>query len=329
MRILAVDDDPIVIDLLEAMLSDLGHTDVQFVQDGKLAIKALTETRREFDCILLDISMPNITGIEVCRLIRSEPEFATIPIVMMTALRDKESVDSAFRAGATDYVNKPLDVVELEMRLRAVQHINDKRRHALENEVEYPPLNLRTINRYDVVKVDGVDDLIDYTALCNYLAHLSLAGLESRQVLAVKLHDFEQIAMRASAQELSFFLSEIADVIADQFRRYDCMMSYCGDGSFIVVTDKSKLESSVYLEERVAAALTDRNLEYDDGRVVYLDVSISNPIRPNTSKKQRVRKTFDRAIGRAEARMARKTRMRPRQYGYGGTGLRVVDSGQG
>ncbi|PRY74206.1 response regulator [Marivita geojedonensis] len=329
MRILAVDDDPIVIDLLEAMLSDLGHTDVQSVQDGKLAIKALTESRREFDCILLDISMPNITGIEVCRLIRSEPEFATIPIVMMTALRDKESVDSAFRAGATDYVNKPLDVVELEMRLRAVQNINDKRRHALENAVEYPPLNLRTVNRYDVIKVDGVDDLIDYTALCNYLAHLSLAGLETRQVLGVKLHDFEQIAMRASAQELSFFLSEIADVIADQFRRYDCMMSYCGDGSFIVVTDKSKLESSVYLEERVAAALTDRNLEYDDGRVVYLDVSISNPIRPNTSKKQRVRKTFDRAIGRAEARMARKTRMRSRHNQYGGTDLRVVRSGQG
>lgn len=326
MKILAIDDDPIVIDLLEAMLSDLGHADVTSLQDGRLAIETLTKAHKEFDCILLDITMPNITGIEVCKLIRAEPGLSHIPIVMLTAMRDKGSVDAAFRAGATDYINKPIDVVELETRLRAVNHSNEKRKNAGVREVEYPPLNLRSINRYEeVVKVDAVDDLIDYTALCNYLAHLSLAGLESRQVLAVKLQDFDQIALRASAQELSFFLSEIADTIAAQFRRYDCMMAYYGDGAFIVVTDKSKLETSVFLEERVSAALNEKNFEYDDGRSLYLDVSIGNPIRPNTSKKQRVRKTFDRAIGRAETRMARKTRMRQRQFGYGGMGLRVVE----
>lgn len=325
MKILAVDDDPVAIDILKAMLCALGYTETVFVHDGKDILQIILEDSIEFDCILLDIDMPGMTGVEICRLIRSETTLLTTPIIMMTALRDKESVDTAFRAGATDYINKPLELVDLELRLRAANQVNRKRRSKSLPESEYSSFELSHVLRHETLRVDYVDDLIDYAALCNYLAHLSLAGLETRQVLAVKLSDFDLISGASSEQELIYFLSEIADAIANQLRRYDCMMAYCGDGSFVVVTDKSQLESSVCMEGQVLRALGDRDLEYDDGRKLSVDLAISNPIRPNTSKTQRVRKTFDRALGRAEIRMARKLKKENVQYLEGDVRLRLVE----
>jgi len=326
MRILAVDDDPTMIELLEVMLLDLGYTDVTLVSDGHRVMKQFDGTS-EFDCILLDINMPKITGIELCRLIRSDARSSDIPVVMMTALRDQKSADAAFRAGAIDYVNKPFDMIELEMRLRSIAQLNEKRHNKRVNKVEYPPLNLKSKNGLEKIKLDEIDDLIDYTALCNYLTHLSLAGLESRQVVAVKLMQFGYILERTSPQELSFLLSEIAGAIASEFHKYDCMVAYCGDGAFLVVTDKSRLEASVQLEESVSNALNEKALEFDDGLGVFLDVAISNPIRPNTSKKQRVRKTFDRAVGRAELRLGRKANMGGARTYATSRGLRLVVAG--
>ncbi|SHG79467.1 response regulator [Marivita hallyeonensis] len=325
MKIFAVDDDPVVIDVLEAMLLNLGYTDIVSANDGKLALQMLSKAEDEFDCILMDISMPGLTGIELCKLLRSAPKFASVPIVMMTALADKASVDNAFRAGATDYVNKPFDIVELEMRLRMAKNLNSKRLTETETRIEHPTVSLRSINRIEPVKLDGVEDLIDYNALCNYLAHLSLAGLEARQVVALKLHDFDRISSRASEQELSYFLSEIAEVVADAYRQYDCMMAYCGDGAFIVVSDKSNLESSVSMEERIIKALKDKNIEYDDSSMLALEVSIGNPIRPNTSKSHRVRKTFDRAVARAHSRLMRKRKSKAAPAQVSGAGLRLID----
>ena len=69
--------------------------------------------------MLLDIVMPDIDGIEACARIRSDPRYADVPIIMVTSLGDMDSLANAFVAGATDYITKPVNRVELLARVRS------------------------------------------------------------------------------------------------------------------------------------------------------------------------------------------------------------------
>src|SRR5512134_3901506 len=76
------------------------------------------------DVILLDIMMPGMTGFEVCERIRSDPQIAEIPIVVLTALDDRESLLRALKAGADDFISKPFDRYELRARLLGITRLN-------------------------------------------------------------------------------------------------------------------------------------------------------------------------------------------------------------
>jgi two-component system, OmpR family, KDP operon response regulator KdpE len=112
-RILIVDDDPQIRRVLKVNLSGQGF-EVDDARNGDTALEKLREAR--FDLVLLDINMPGMSGLEVCRTIRSASEIA----VIMLTVRDDESVTvEALDAGADDYVTKPFKPSELSARIRA------------------------------------------------------------------------------------------------------------------------------------------------------------------------------------------------------------------
>lgn len=306
MNILAIDDDPIVLDLLKLLLVNLGQKEPDIACDGTTALKVLKGASSAYDCIFLDVSMPNIDGIELCKLLRSNKDYKHTPIIMLTARSDKASVDDAFRAGATDYLNKPLETVELAARLRMASILKN-RTQKQSFFASKEPLEELPHGTFEIVpEHSDIPDLIDHTALCNYIAQLSKSGLATRQVTAVKMHSFQKIRQKTSDSELNYILCEVADTIRKAYSEYDCMMSYCGNGTFIVTSYKAEFESSIETEEEINVELIKRNIEYDTGDHVDIIVSIGNPIKPNTSKKHRVRRTFERAIARAQNRHDRK-----------------------
>ena len=116
-KILLVDDFEIVRLMLRNALGDLGFTDIEEAEDGRSAMTKLVEAHsagKPYALVFCDWNMPEMTGIEVLEACRSTPEFASLPIVMVTAEAEQESVVRAIRAGATDYVVKPIapDVLE-------------------------------------------------------------------------------------------------------------------------------------------------------------------------------------------------------------------------
>ena len=72
------------------------------------------------DVILLDVMMPGMNGLEVCKRIRNDPQIAEIPIIMLTALDDRDSLLNALKAGADDFISKPFDRYELRARLMGI-----------------------------------------------------------------------------------------------------------------------------------------------------------------------------------------------------------------
>jgi phosphoserine phosphatase RsbU/P len=143
MRILIVDDNEDSRDLNEAALVSAGYQDVRSVASAWEAFKALDIGRvpRDapplVDIILLDIVMAEVDGIEACARIRNDQRYADIPILMVTSLEDVESLNNAFAAGATDYITKPINRVELVARVRAAHKlkIELERRQAREREL--------------------------------------------------------------------------------------------------------------------------------------------------------------------------------------------------
>jgi PleD family two-component response regulator len=142
MRILVIDDSEDSRDLTEGALLSAGYNDIVTATSGWEALRLLdvggsTDDKPEIDVALLDIVMPEMDGVEACARIRNDPRYADLPIIMVTSLDDMNSLANAFVAGATDYVTKPVNRVELIARVRAALKLKQEldRRQAREQEL--------------------------------------------------------------------------------------------------------------------------------------------------------------------------------------------------
>jgi DNA-binding response OmpR family regulator len=115
-RILAVDDSPTYLNELGEILRGEGY-DVQLTQSGAEALLLLSV--QPVDCVLLDLVMPGIDGIETCRRIKAAPGLRDIPVVMLTAVEDRKAMIEALSAGADDYLSKSGDADALRARVMA------------------------------------------------------------------------------------------------------------------------------------------------------------------------------------------------------------------
>jgi putative two-component system response regulator len=124
-RVLVVDDVPMNVKILESMLIPLKYKVLKAF--GGLEALALIE-RGDIDIVLLDVMMPGIDGIEVCRRIKSQEHTRIIPVVMVTALGEIEAKIQSIEAGADDFISKPVNKLELLARTRsliAVKRLNE------------------------------------------------------------------------------------------------------------------------------------------------------------------------------------------------------------
>ncbi len=117
MKILVVDDEAPIRELIKVNLKNSGYE----VSEAKDGFEALDRVRLEtIDLILLDIMLPGVDGLEVCRRLKLDPELARIPIIMITAKAEEVDRIIGLELGADDYVIKPFSVRELIARVRAV-----------------------------------------------------------------------------------------------------------------------------------------------------------------------------------------------------------------
>ena len=122
--VLIVDDEKTIRDTLAALLSE--NYVLYFAENGMDGLAMAVQTLP--DIILLDVMMPYMDGIETCRRIRATEPLAEVPIIMITALDDRESRLQGLRAGADDFLAKPFDVMEMFTRIQTITRLNRYRR---------------------------------------------------------------------------------------------------------------------------------------------------------------------------------------------------------
>jgi two-component system chemotaxis response regulator CheY len=119
MKFLVVDDFSTMRRIVRNLLKELGFTNVQEAEDGVEALKIL-RSEKNFEFVVSDWNMPNMTGIELLRIIRADDALKHLPVLMVTAEAKRENIIEAAQAGASGYVVKPFTAATLDEKLKKV-----------------------------------------------------------------------------------------------------------------------------------------------------------------------------------------------------------------
>ena len=123
-KILIVDDEPDIMELVSYNLKKAGFA-VSSASDGEEALRMIRE--KHFDLIVLDLMLPGIHGMELCRILRNNPKTAHIPIIMLTAKGEETDKIQGLETGADDYMTKPFSPKELIARVKAILRRRSRR----------------------------------------------------------------------------------------------------------------------------------------------------------------------------------------------------------
>ena len=150
-RVLVVEDEQDIAALIKHALERSGDAHVDVVGSGDTALRAVTDDAP--DLVILDINIPNINGIDVCRLVRGRPATAHLPIIILSARTSESDRVAGLDLGADDYVTKPFSLKELAARVRAVLRRKEQAQPA---EPIYEGTHLRADFDAIAIAVDGV-----------------------------------------------------------------------------------------------------------------------------------------------------------------------------
>ena len=242
-RVLAVDDEPSILELLKTALNALGTYEVTTAACVDDAIQLLEKQEKPFDCLLLDIQMPDVNGITFCSELRKLTDYRKTPIIMLTAMSDRDYIDRAFAAGATDYLTKPFDFLELRSRLgTAAMLIEEQSRakssievaKALKDELD----TTLHFNLEDPIAIDDVENVLGYAEFENYVIQLSQGKLFNSFATAVKIANAERLYGQLSSSAFRAVLHDVAAAVSRLVRKDGNIVCYRGNGTFLTISHR-------------------------------------------------------------------------------------------
>jgi two-component system, OmpR family, alkaline phosphatase synthesis response regulator PhoP len=149
-KVLIVEDEQDIAGLIKHTLERGGDADAEVVGSGDAALKAVEI--RPPDLIILDLNLPVLSGVEVCRILRSRSDVKQVPIIMLTARTGEQDRVNGLDLGADDYVTKPFSLRELSARVRAVLRRSNKTE---ERQAVYQGNHLNADFEAVAIAVDG------------------------------------------------------------------------------------------------------------------------------------------------------------------------------
>ncbi|MCC5636618.1 response regulator [Nostoc sp. CHAB 5844] len=208
-KLLIVDDDPQILDILRTMLEPWGFT-VTLLEDPQQFWDILEQFIP--DMLILDLEMPNLSGIDLCQVVRNDPHWSNLPVLFLSAHRDTQIVQRVFAAGADDYVTKP--IVQPELLARVLCRL--ERSQIIRKFSEIDALTGITNRRKSVQEITRLLHLAERQSQPFYLAILDLDRFK---------HINDQYGHDAGDQ----VLSQLGKLLKQSFRQEDVVARWGGE----------------------------------------------------------------------------------------------------
>ncbi|MGE3313794.1 MAG: diguanylate cyclase [Planctomycetaceae bacterium] len=258
LRILVADDDPVTLRVLTKLLSSSGH-DVCATSNGRDALRVALETNPQL--VITDWMMPETSGVELCRSLRSTRFGRQVYIIVLTSQSDESHLVEAFEAGADDFVVKPFQAKPLFARIRAgLRVIKLQEELARDKErIDKMTAELAIANRR--LELDALTDVLtglpNRRYLVERLSHDWAMARRSGQPLTCMVLDidhFKRINDTFGHDVGDRVLERVAEILKTCIRGTDVVCRYGGE-EFVVVGADSDLESSMKCAERLRHAV--------------------------------------------------------------------------
>lgn len=317
--ILVVDDQPDNIRLLANILGQAGYK-VRKALSGEMAIAAVETSHPSV--ILLDITMPDLSGYEVCRRLKSNPQTAAIPVIFLSALDDVTDKVKAFQVGGADYITKPFQAEEVLARLQH-QLLIQQQRQSLNQEIQNHQQTAEILRQSRAVlssvlnsSMDGVaafqslrndeGEIIDFQWVVANPVAARWVG-KSREALIGQSAMMEFPNM--NRQQLLQWLIEVVETgrsLNKEFSHqrqgqtlwFQIVAVKLGDGVALTFRDITPLKRMVLALETTNKVLEERNQELEE-RILSCDIMLAERIQTETALRQaeeRYRSIFENSI---------------------------------
>lgn len=267
MKILAVDDDSIILGLLTDVLESAEYGEVQTCTSAERALETIAEAQVPFDCFLLDIQMAGMDGIALCARIREIPQYARTPILMLTAMSEKSYIDRAFAAGATDYLSKPFDPTEIIVRLGLAEQLMRERKSLAESAGVVDSL-IEVLDRStqcdldEAIDLGKMDRLLRYPAFENYLYQSGRGVLFLSTVFGAKVRGVQELHHKLPPLEFKNMLSTAAATLIARLAEHEVFITYRGSGEFVGVIPRRGQHALKLLGPEIAFAIEESEGKY-------------------------------------------------------------------
>jgi putative two-component system response regulator len=203
-KILIVDDEDANLRLLTQWLIPLGY-DIELAANGEEAVRQAREGRP--DLIILDIMMPVMDGYEACRILKADPETRNIPIIMATALYERESRLKGLAVSANDFLSKPIDQAELTIRVKNLLKIKKyedfmlRHNQILEEEVRERTQEIKNMSTEMVLKLTAAAEFRDMETGA-HIARIGFYAGKMAEALGMSLDFIETISFASPLHDI-------------------------------------------------------------------------------------------------------------------------------
>jgi CheY-like chemotaxis protein len=233
----------------------------------------MINTAIAYDCVLLDVDMPEKDGIQLCAEIRAQPRYANTPIIMVTKHSDHDAVERAFINGATDYISKPFQFFEVLTRIKLAERLVLERQAAIDSYVatqksapKRPRLSVVPASQKDS-GVSGVpmqeisnENILTLSVFQNYLEKAACAENCKAHLMAIKIHKIDEIFENTTALEFVEFLKMVAEAVKQEFEPNNVFMTHFGNGIFLCAGNTRPPQEIAEIQRSVVNRLLLRNL---------------------------------------------------------------------
>lgn len=297
MKILAVDDDELIRELLLATLEAHGYTDVTLAESGEDALNKIAATDTPFDSFMFDIQMPGMDGIELTQRVRDMAQYREAPVVMITAMNQKDYIDRAFLAGATDYVTKPFDTTELVTRIRLADKLQKETRRAATAVTAQAGRVDKPKPAYgEPVAIEEIKGYVSNGVLQNYVMIMKDQKQFAIGAFAIRVPELERVHAGSSAEEFAYVVTDVAEVISDALVGTQAFVSYIGAGVFLCVGPKRFLPEAEAMQDHLFTMLNDPDLVYCEEVNTSFSAQIGAVSAPKLLERRDDLRFLDRAV---------------------------------